>query len=150
MDFFRYLEPLAPIRTRASRSHKGYAPKRPNLSVFLKKPKKKHRATRPSAAAPRRRPGSGRAGEQGSRALEVAKTEGHGLTGARGVAYTNDNTMALLHSETSSTPAATARGVGGSVNQGIPHTPERRQRVSPSGGAVNTTTADSVKPASGS
>lgn len=139
-----------PLFASGRAAHIKDTPQTGQIFPFFPKNRKKHRATQPSAAAPRRRPGSGRAGEQGSRALDVAKTEGSGLTGARGVAYTNDNTMALLHSETSSTPAATARGVGGSVNQGIPHTSERRQRVSPSGGAVNTTTADSVKPASGS
>lgn len=115
---------------------------------FSKKPKKTPRhpdECRRPASAPRARQGRG-----AGRAPDVAKTEGSGLTRAQGVAYTNDNTMALLHSETSPTLAATARVVGGFVNQGIPHTSERRQRVSPSGGAVNTTTADSVKSASGS
>ena len=46
---------------------------------------------------------------------DVAKTKGCGLTSTESVAYTDDNTMARLHSETSSTLAGTARGVDGFV-----------------------------------
>ena len=49
------------------------------------------------------------------RAPDVAKTKDLGLTSTRVVAYTDDNTMARLHSETTSTHAATARVVDGFV-----------------------------------
>ena len=49
------------------------------------------------------------------RAPDVAKTKDLGLTSTLVVAYTNDNTMARLHSETTSTHAATARVVDGFV-----------------------------------
>ena len=56
-----------------------------------------------------------RAGERGGLPPDVAKTKDRGLTSRQGIAYTNDNTMARLHSETTSTLAATARVVDGFV-----------------------------------
>ena len=47
--------------------------------------------------------------------LETLKTKDRGLTSRQGIAYTNDNTMARLHSETTYTHAATARVVDGFV-----------------------------------
>ena len=49
------------------------------------------------------------------RAPDVVKTKGCSLTSTQVVAYTNDNTMARLHSETTYTHAATARVVDGFV-----------------------------------
>ena len=64
------------------------------------------------------------------RAPDVAKTKDCGLTSRQVVAYTNDNTMARLHSETSSTLASTARVVDGLVtglsdHRGSTHVVER-------------------------
>ena len=53
---------------------------------------------------------NGRAGKHGRLPPDVSKTKDGGLTSTQVVAYTNDNTMTRLHSETSSTLAATARG----------------------------------------
>ena len=54
---------------------------------------------------------------------DVAKTKDHGLTSTQDVAYTNDNTMARLHTETipTSTLAATARVVDGFVTTQSDH-----------------------------
>ncbi len=56
-----------------------------------------------------------REGERCGLPPDVAKTKDRGLTSRQGIAYTNDNTMARLHSETTSTLAATARGMDGFV-----------------------------------
>ena len=53
---------------------------------------------------------TGREGEHGRLSPDVSKTKDGGLTSTQVVAYTNDNTMARLHSETTSTLASTARG----------------------------------------
>ena len=54
---------------------------------------------------------------------DVAKTKDGGLTSTQDVAYTNDNSMARLHSENipTSTLAATARGVDGFVTTQTDH-----------------------------
>ena len=64
-----------------------------------------------------------RAGEHGELPPDVAKTKDHGLTSTQDVAYTNDNTMARLHTETipTSTLAATARVVDGFVTTQSDH-----------------------------
>mgnify|MGYP007022503917 CR=1 FL=1 len=46
---------------------------------------------------------------------DAVKTKDRGLTSTQIVAYTNDNTMARLHSETTSTLASTARVADGFV-----------------------------------
>ena len=56
-----------------------------------------------------------REGERCGLPPDVAKTKGCSLTSTLVVAYTNDNTMARLHSETTYTHAATARVVDGFV-----------------------------------
>ena len=64
-----------------------------------------------------------REGEHGGLPPDVAKTKGCGLTSTQDVAYTNDNTMARLHTETipTSTLAATARVVDGFVTTQTDH-----------------------------
>ena len=61
--------------------------------------------------------------ERGGLPPDVAKTKDGGLTSTQVVAYTNDNTMARLHSETipTSTLAATARVVDGFVTTQSDH-----------------------------
>ena len=71
-----------------------------------------------------------REGEHGGLPPDVAKTKDRGLTSRQGIAYTNDNTMARLHSETSSILAATAWVVDGFVtglsdHRGSTHVVER-------------------------
>ena len=56
-----------------------------------------------------------RAGERGGLPPDVAKTKDLGLTSTQVIAYTDDNTMARLHSETFSSLASTARVVDGFV-----------------------------------
>ena len=61
--------------------------------------------------------------EHGGLPPDVAKTKDSGLTSTQDVAYTNDNTMARLHTETipTSTLAATARVVDGFVTTQSDH-----------------------------
>ena len=64
-----------------------------------------------------------REGEHGGPPPDVSKTKDSGLTSTQDVAYTNDNTMARLHTETipTSTLAATARVVDGFVTTQTDH-----------------------------
>ena len=62
-----------------------------------------------------------REGEHGGLPPDVAKTKDRGLTSRQGIAYTNDNTMPRLHSETTSTLASTARVVDGFVPEQSDH-----------------------------
>ena len=64
-----------------------------------------------------------RGAEHGGLPPDVAKTKDSGLTSTQVVAYTNDNTMARLHTETipTSTLAATARVVDGFVTTQSDH-----------------------------
>ena len=62
-----------------------------------------------------------RAGEHGGLPPDVVKTEDRGLTSTQSIAYTSDNSMARLHTETTSTLAATARVVDGFVPEQSDH-----------------------------
>ena len=81
-----------------------------------------------------------REGERCGLPPDVAKTKDRGLTSKQDVAYTNDNTMARLHSETSLPRIPTPPGAPSAA----PTPPMGWRRVKPSGGAVNTTTASSA------
>ena len=81
-----------------------------------------------------------RAGEHGGLPPDVAKTKNGGLTSTQSIVYTNDNTMARLHSETSLPRIPTPPGAPSAA----PTPPMGWRRVKPSGGAVNTTTASTA------
>ena len=89
---------------------------------------------------------NGRAGEHGGLPPDVAKTKDRGLTSKQVVAYTNDNTMARLHRETTSPLAATARGVGGFVTgQGATHTDPAGRAISSSDAADGVEASQAIR-----